>query len=132
VLYLSIHGDPTNFYPVVSGFEDERGEGQGFGYNINMPLPHGADATDFSAALDQALAAIRLFAPDALVFSNGFDIYHEDPQAKIGVGAEDIQQLGARVAGLDLPTVVIQEGGYHYDSLASNTWHLIAGLQQPA
>ncbi|AGM40333.1 acetylpolyamine aminohydrolase aphA [Spiribacter salinus M19-40] len=132
VLYLSIHGDPTNFYPVVSGFEDERGEGQGFGYNINMPLPHGADATDFSAALDQALAAIRLFAPDALVFSNGFDIYHEDPQAKIGVGAEDIQQLGARVAGLDLPTVVIQEGGYHYDSLASNTRHLIAGLQQPA
>ena len=41
VLYISIHGDPTNFYPVVTGFETERGEGEGFGYNINMPMPHG-------------------------------------------------------------------------------------------
>ena len=26
VLYVSIHGDPTNFYPAVAGFDDERGE----------------------------------------------------------------------------------------------------------
>jgi acetoin utilization deacetylase AcuC-like enzyme len=128
VLYLSIHGDPTNFYPVVTGFEDERGEGAGYGYTINMPLAHGADATAFFAQLDEALAAIRLFGPDALVFSNGFDIYHEDPQAKIGVDADDLTTLGARIAALNLPTVVIQEGGYHYASLASNTERLIAGL----
>ena len=128
VLYLSIHADPTNFYPVVSGFEDERGDGAGKGYNINFPLAHGSDAAAFFTQLDQALAAIRLFAPDALVFSNGFDIYHEDPQAKIGVDAADLTTLGARVAALDLPTVVIQEGGYHYASLASNTERLIAGL----
>jgi acetoin utilization deacetylase AcuC-like enzyme len=128
VLYISIHGDPTNFYPVVTGFEDERGEGRGRGYNINLPLPHGSGADAFFARLDEALAAIRLFAPDALVFSNGFDIYHEDPQAKIGVESSDIQTLGARIAGLQLPTVVIQEGGYHYESLSRNTAALIQGL----
>ena len=128
VLYISIHGDPTNFYPVVSGFEDERGEGAGEGYNINLPLPHGSDADAFFGRLDEAIAAIRLFAPDALVFSNGFDIYHEDPQAKIGVESEDIRMLGGRIKALDLPTVVIQEGGYHYDSLADNTEALLGGL----
>ena len=128
VLYISIHGDPTNFYPVVTGFENERGEGRGRGYNINLPLPHGSDADAFFGRLDEALAAIRLFAPDALVFSNGFDIYREDPQAKIGVDSDDIQTLGARIAGLQLPTVVIQEGGYHYESLSRNTAALIQGL----
>lgn len=29
VLYVSIHGDPTNFYPVVAGFDDETGAGAG-------------------------------------------------------------------------------------------------------
>ncbi|RZU99306.1 histone deacetylase family protein [Spiribacter vilamensis] len=128
VLYISIHGDPTNFYPVVTGFEDERGDGEGYGYNINLPLPHGSDAKAFSGRLDEALTAIRLFAPDALVFSNGFDIYYEDPQAKIGVRSSDIQTLGERVASLGLPTVAIQEGGYHYASLATNTESLMAGL----
>lgn len=129
VLYISIHGDPTNFYPVVTGFEDERGDGDGYGYNINLPLPHGSDAAAFLGRLDEALTAIRLFAPDALVFSNGFDIYHEDPQAKIGVQSSDIQTLGECVAGLGLPTVAIQEGGYHYESLTANTESLMAGFE---
>src|SRR5699024_1240772 len=43
VLYISIHGDTTNFYPVVTGHETERGTGAGHGYNINLPMPHGSD-----------------------------------------------------------------------------------------
>jgi len=128
VLYVSIHGDPTNFYPVVTGFEDERGEGPGLGYNINLPLPHGSGSDAFFQRLDEALTAVRLFAPDALVLSSGFDIYREDPQAKIAVESEDIETLGRRIASMDLPTLVIQEGGYHYDSLTLNTEHLIRGL----
>lgn len=129
VLYLSIHGDPTNFYPVVSGFEDERGAGAGLGYNINLPLPHGSDAQAFFGRLGEALAAIRLFAPDALVLATGFDIYREDPQAKIGVESADFRRLGAAIRGLGLPTLVLQEGGYHLDTLEENTVQLLAGLQ---
>ena len=47
VLYVSIHGDPTNFYPVVAGFDDERGAGEGEGYNINLPMPHGSSEEVF-------------------------------------------------------------------------------------
>lgn len=128
VLYLSIHGDPTNFYPVVSGFEDERGAGDGQGYNINLPLPHGSGPEAFFGRLDEALAAIRLFAPDALVLATGFDIYREDPQAKIGVESADFTRLGSAIRDLALPTLVIQEGGYHLDTLAENTVQLMRGL----
>ncbi|PWG65740.1 histone deacetylase family protein [Sediminicurvatus halobius] len=133
VLYLSIHGDPTNFYPVVSGFEDERGAGPGHGYNINLPLPHGSGPDAFFERLDEALNAIRLFGPDALVLATGFDIYREDPQAKIAVESTDFARLGQAIRELSLPTLAVQEGGYHLDTLAENTVQLMRGLRrQPA
>jgi len=128
VLYISIHGDPTDFYPVVAGFEDERGSDVGYGTNINLPLPHGSNAEAFFGRLNEALEAIRLFGPDAIIFDNGFDIYRADPQAKIGVASEDFERLGAAVADLGLPTLVVQEGGYHLGSLATDIQYLIQGL----
>ncbi|MDX1560780.1 MAG: histone deacetylase family protein, partial [Marinobacter sp.] len=100
VLYISIHGDTTNFYPVVSGFENERGEGDGFGYNINMPMPHGSTEDDFFDKLDEALAAIKLFQPDALILALGFDIYKNDPQAKVSVSSEGFCKLSTHVRQL--------------------------------
>jgi acetoin utilization deacetylase AcuC-like enzyme len=129
VLYVSIHGDPTNFYPVVSGFEDECGEGEGRGYNINLPMPHGSSEEDFFLRLEEALAAIRLFQPDALVLALGFDIYKDDPQAKVAVSSEGFARLGGQVRNLDLPTLVVQEGGYHLATLSANVQQFVHGLE---
>lgn len=120
VLYVSIHGDPTNFYPVVSGFEDECGAGEGLGYNINLPMPHGSSEADFFSRLGEGLDALMLFQPDALVLALGFDIYQADPQAKVAVTTEGFTRLGSEIAGLGLPTLVVQEGGYDLDSLSDN------------
>ncbi|WP_417567139.1 histone deacetylase family protein [Marinobacter sp.] len=128
VLYISIHGDPTNFYPVVTGFENERGEGDGFGYNINMPMPHGSSEDDFFAKLDDALAAIKLFQPDALILALGFDIYKDDPQAKVSVTSEGFCRLSTHVRKLGLPTLVVQEGGYDLDTLSENVQQFFKGL----
>lgn len=128
VLYVSIHGDPTNFYPVVSGFEDERGAGEGYGYTINMPIPHGSPESAFFERLDEAMTAIRLFAPDVLVLTLGFDIYQEDPQAKVAVTAEGFRRLGSAMHDSGLPVLVVQEGGYHLESLAENTRQFFSGL----
>ena len=62
-VYVSVHGDPTNFYPVVAGYADERGAGAGLGFNLNLPMPHGGDEASFFARLDDAGDAIRGFAP---------------------------------------------------------------------
>ncbi|MDX1757926.1 MAG: histone deacetylase family protein [Marinobacter sp.] len=128
VLYVSIHGDPTNFYPVVSGYEEERGEGDGLGYNINLPMPHGSSEEDFFARLDEALTAIRLYQPDALVLTLGFDIYHNDPQAKVSVSSEGFGRLGDQVRRAALPTLVVQEGGYDLEALNENVQRFFEGL----
>ena len=132
VFYVSIHGDPTNFYPAVAGFADETGHGAGEGFNLNLPMPHGSPESVFFDRLDQALAAIRDYRPDAMVFSLGFDIYKDDPQSLVAVSSAGFQRLGQAVASLGLPTVVVQEGGYHLQTLGLNTQQFFSGLLQRA
>lgn len=120
VLYVSIHGDPTNFYPGVAGFDDERGEGEGEGFNLNLPMPHGASEDLFMEKLEQSLAAVKDFQADALVLSLGFDIYELDPQSKVAVTREGFARLGERIRSLGLPCMIVQEGGYHLETLESN------------
>lgn len=128
VLYISIHGDTTNFYPAVTGFEDERGQGAGLGYNLNLPMPHGSEELVFFDRLEEACQAIRLFEPDAIVLALGFDIYELDPQAKVAVSTAGFGELGRRVASLNVPTLVVQEGGYYLEGLEANAVSFFEGL----
>lgn len=129
VLYISIHGDSTNFYPVVTGHEDERGEGAGYGYNINLPIPHGSPESAFFERLETAMHAVKVFEPDALIVTLGFDIYEADPQAKVAVSHQGFHRLGQAVAGAGVPLLVVQEGGYHLESLTENTRQFFSGVQ---
>lgn len=131
VLYVSIHGDPTDFYPVVAGYEDERGTGEGLGYNINLSMPHGSPESVFFERLDCAMDALRQFAPDVLVLSLGFDIYREDPQSEVAVTHEGFGRLGRTVGQLGLPTLIVQEGGYHLETLKLNAEHFFDGFLAP-
>jgi Deacetylases, including yeast histone deacetylase and acetoin utilization protein len=128
VLYVSIHGDPTNFYPVVAGFEDERGAANGEGFNVNLPMPHGSSEAVFFEQLDAALRVVNRFQPDALVVALGFDIYKDDPQSKVAVTTEGFGTLGSRLGALNLPTLIVQEGGYHLETLDANAQAFFGGF----
>lgn len=128
VLYVSIHGDTTNFYPAVTGHEEERGSGAGEGYNLNLPMPHGSGEDVFFDRLGEAVAAIEAFGPDAVIVTLGFDIHEKDPQAKVAVTSEGFARLGRTVAGLGLPLLVVQEGGYYLEGLAENTRQFFSGI----
>jgi acetoin utilization deacetylase AcuC-like enzyme len=128
VLYISTHADPTNFYPVVAGFDDEHGRAAGKGFNLNLPITHGASEQDFFNKVNAAFLAVKDFKPEVLVMSLGFDVYKDDPQSKVAVTTEGFHRLGKLIAGLQLPTLVVQEGGYHYESLAANTASFFSGL----
>lgn len=128
VFYVSVHGDPTNFYPAVAGFENETGEGPGQGFNLNLPMPHGSSETVFFTQVQKAVEAINHFKPNALVFCLGFDVYENDPQAKVTVTAEGFHRLGKIIAQLDLPTVIIQEGGYDLAGLPTVTNRFFSGF----
>ncbi|MGI4859594.1 MAG: histone deacetylase family protein [Janthinobacterium lividum] len=128
VFYASVHGSPINFYPVVTGFGDETGSGAGTGFNLNLPMPHGASEAVFFDMIDQAVAAIERFEPDALVFALGFDIFEKDPQAKVAVTREGFRRLGETVAKFGVPTLIVQEGGYHIETLQDNMAQFFGGL----
>ena len=128
VFYISVHGDPMNFYPATAGFDDEQGAAHGQGYNLNLPMPHGSSEAVFFTQVEKALSALKAFKPDALVLALGFDVYKDDPQTKVAVTTEGFGKLGGLIADLKLPTVVVQEGGYHLETLAVNTEYFFKGL----
>ena len=120
VLFCSLHANPDDDYPYYWGWEDERGDGAGEGYNHNWPLPQATGDADYLLALDQALAVIDGFAPRYLVVSAGFDIAESDPVGGFCVSTGGLREIGRRIAALDLPTVIVQEGGYLLDTLGES------------
>lgn len=122
VFYVSIHGDPDVEYPFYWGGGDERGEGAGEGFNLNLPLPAGTDDASYLAAVDKATVAIQAYAPDYFVLSLGFDAAEGDPSALAGflVSTPGFAEIGRRLAALRRPTLLVQEGGYRLDTLGQN------------
>jgi acetoin utilization deacetylase AcuC-like enzyme len=119
VLFVSLHADPGFEYPFFLGFAGERGWGAGEDANRNFPLPRGTQWDAYGAALDDALAVVRKFGPDAVVVSLGVDTALEDPDT-FRLGADDYPRLGGQIAALGRPTLVVQEGGYCLDVLGRN------------
>jgi len=128
VLTVSLHADPTDYYPFYSGYAHETGHGAGAGYNLNLPLPHGADNAVFATALDTALAALRDYQPGALVLALGFDSYKDDPISVLKLDMAAYRHIGANVARLGLPTVVVQEGGYLVSAIGDALDAFLYGL----
>ena len=86
VLTVSLHADPVRFYPFFWGHADERGEGPGLGYNLNLPLPRKSGDDVFLDDADNAsFRRIRAFAPDALVVALGLDAFEGDPFGGLSV-----------------------------------------------
>src|SRR5690606_8682378 len=120
VLFVSIHGTPDTEYPYFLGYADERGADAGEGATLNLPLPRGTTWDEYAQALDTGLDAVTGFGADALVVSLGVDTYAGDPISAFRLGAEHFPQMGARIAGLGLPTVLVQEGGYAVQEIGTN------------
>lgn len=120
VLTISIHADPNFEYPYFAGYVHEAGAGPGLGYHKNFPLEKGTDDGRYLSALEEALSLLRKFEPNYLVISAGMDIYADDPLGTIKVTTEGIREIGKRVSALDLPTVIVMEGGYNNDALGAN------------
>jgi len=128
ILTVSIHGHPNFAYPYFSGFADERGEEAGLGFNHNLPLAEEVHDGRYLEALDEALALIRKFKPEALVVSLGLDIAKADPTGTWSVTPEGLHEIGRRIGALHLPTLLVQEGGYNIRLLGRNASRMLSGV----
>lgn len=129
VLTVSIHADPRYFYPFYYGYETERGTGPGKGYNLNIPLPLKSDDDIWAGALEYAVESVDDFAPGALVVALGLDAHEGDPLQGAAVTTQGFHRLAAIITKLEMPTVLVQEGGYLSDALGDNLVSFLRGLK---
>lgn len=132
VLYVSIHADPRYNYPFYSGYAEERGAGEGLGFNLNFPLPPGTTDERYAGVLDQALRAVAEFTPRFLVVSLGFDTCQGDPIGDFALTPGFYGIMAARIASLRIPTLLVTEGGYNLESLGELVVRFLRGWQEAA
>ncbi len=116
VLTISVHQDGR--FPVGTGGLDERGEGDGFGANVNIPLMPGCGHGAYVATFEQVVVpALDRFAPDLLIVASGYDAGGFDAMAHMmchsgtfATMTAMMVDVAARHCGGRL--VVLHEGGY--------------------
>ena len=128
VLYVSTHEAPL--YP-GTGRADEMGGAAAPRANVNLPFPAGTRGDVYRRVFDEVVAPlVSDFVPDWLFISAGFDGHRRDPLAGLELTSADFADLAVRLQAL-VParrTVVVLEGGYDFEALASSTGATLAAL----
>lgn len=127
VLTISIHCDPINYYPFHWGHRNERGNADGEGFNMNLPLPALSRDDVFLDAVSEARTAIEAFQPGILLIALGLDASEKDPLRGLSVTTKGFEQIGSAIRDFGLPTLFVQEGGYLSDILTDNLTSFMTG-----
>lgn len=120
VLTVSIHADPSNYFPFYAGYPAETGEGAGTGANLNLPLPEGSGDDLWLDAIGAGLRRIGEFRPAALVVALGFDASEHDPIGAFRVTTCAFMAAARVIATAHATVLLVQEGGYLCDALPQN------------
>ena len=126
VFFCSLHGHPTYVYP-GTGYEDERGIGDGAGATLNLCMYPGQGDDEYRRGFDEkVLPALDDYKPQFVLISAGFDAHRRDPLAPINLESHSyawmtraVMQIAHRHAGGRLVSVL--EGGYDLDALGEST-----------
>ncbi|KAG0150306.1 hypothetical protein CROQUDRAFT_668620 [Cronartium quercuum f. sp. fusiforme G11] len=137
VLYISIHRFLENkrtsyFYPGSDwGASSRVGEGDGRGFNVNIPWPEaGMGDEDYIYAFQRLVMPIALeFNPDFVIVSAGFDAAKNDPLGECDVSPEGFALMTHMLSSLANGNLVLAlEGGYHLESTALSATECIKVL----
>ena len=125
---LSIHGDPATEYPFFLGYRDELGQGDGHGFNTNIPLPAGSQVSTWFRAVEMVLQEVMRYGADALVVALGVDTFEGDPISTFRLKSKDYLQVGRLLASARIPTVFVMEGGYAVQEIGINVANVLEGF----
>ncbi|KAL5575961.1 hypothetical protein UlMin_017660 [Ulmus minor] len=121
VLTISLHMNHGSWGPShpQSGAVDELGDGEGFGYNLNVPLPNGTGNRGYVYAMTELVVpAIDKFEPDMMVLVVGQDSSAFDPNGRQCLTMKGYLEIGQIISSLAKKhsagrLLIVQEGGYH-------------------
>ncbi|HTK80650.1 MAG TPA: histone deacetylase [Bacteroidota bacterium] len=123
VLYISTHQYP--FYP-GTGARSERGDDNGEGYTLNIPMAAGsAEEHYLDAFRNEIIPALAQFHPDLLILSAGFDAHKDDPLANINLTEQSFKKITEMVCEYAEKNsggriVSVLEGGYNILALSKS------------
>ncbi|MBU0718433.1 MAG: histone deacetylase, partial [Planctomycetes bacterium] len=109
-----------------TGFEHERGLGDGEGFTLNLPMLPGAGDDDYRRAFyEHVLPTADDFKPEFVLISAGFDAHRDDPLAPLKLETESFgwmteEPLAVAKAHAGGRLVSILEGGYNLDALGES------------
>ena len=123
VLFVSSHQYP--FWP-GSGAASEIGRGAGEGFTLNVPLTIGDrdDVVERKYA-EAVLPRLRVFKPELLMISAGFDAHEMDPLGQLRMTTEGFARLTRTLLEVadevcEGRVVLVTEGGYDLKALAES------------
>lgn len=122
VLFVSTHQYPL--YP-GTGASDERGEGSGKGFTINVPMKKGTGNNDIISVFKEIIIpAAKEFKPELTLISAGFDSRKDDPLGGFLIDDDGFRELTRMIIEISEYSgsgkiLSILEGGYNYDGLSS-------------
>jgi len=130
VLYVSLHQWPL--YP-GTGAVDEVGEGDGQGFNVNLPMPPGSGDREYGEAFEAIVEPILdQFDPQLLIVSAGQDGHAADTLSNQMISAAGFRDMAARMAAFakahGIGLVVLHEGGYNVSTLPQLDHAILGGL----
>ena len=116
VLKIDIHESGEYLYP-GTGFENELGEGEGYGYMINIPLlPYTGDGEYLKVINELVLPLLEWYKPRVIIHQLGVDTYRADPLThmalSINVYEKIVEKIMLTAERLRSSYVVIGGGGY--------------------
>jgi len=131
VMYFSTHQSPL--YP-GSGAARFFGHGDGYGYNLDIPLLAGKTDDDYLHIFGKILAPVAAqFEPEFILVSAGFDIAAGDPlggmemtAAGFGRLTRSLMAMAERTAAGRLALVL--EGGYDLPALRDGVFEVLTAL----
>ncbi|MCX7590322.1 MAG: acetoin utilization protein AcuC [Kiritimatiellae bacterium] len=132
VLTISMHESGRTLFP-GTGFEKEMGEGPGYGYTVNLPLPVGTyDGAYLRAFREVVLPLIRAFDPDVIMLELGMDGLAGDPLAHLHLTNNAYADVTQAMVNLNKPLLATGGGGYHVENTVRGwalCWSVMCGEQ---
>ena len=121
VLYISTHH--YGIFP-GTGAADDAGEGNGEGFNVNIPFTGGCGDSSFSLAMQEIIKPIvEQYKPEAILVSFGGDAHYTDPLTGLALSSQGYVDLMDATDKLAKDTcgeriAIALEGGYNQAALS--------------
>ncbi|MFN8579250.1 MAG: hypothetical protein U0354_20665 [Candidatus Sericytochromatia bacterium] len=133
---LTVSWHQSDFWPFSGAYKDI-GEKEGYGYNLNIPVPEAFTDQIYIESFDKiVLPAARKFKPQLIFLAAGYDAHFKDTVSGLNATSplydyltKKIMYLSEELCGGKLISCL--EGGYNLEALAQGVYSTLNIMQYP-